>query len=224
MSNSYRLRSLTLPVVVFCILAGCSGGGAASNPTAQPTEEPRSADSPAAESTTERRVVIPPPGGTSTATQFRGYPVDRMVIADFGNIQREVLGEREVEAIVPWPIVLPSYLPQGYDRIGLVQVSLPMPNLPAAAAARTTRVLVGFRSSAQRASFSLIISGGHVGMDATEQLMVNGEGALFSVNPQGSQNLAWDLCGRTFMLSALEKDLSRDELIRIAESVPEQRQ
>ncbi len=42
-------------------------------------------------------------------------------------------------------------------------------------------------------------------MDATEQLMVNGEGVLLSIKSQVRG--AGDLCGGTFMLSALEKDL-----------------
>jgi hypothetical protein len=175
-----------------------------------------------AEGTTERRILIPPPGGTATSTQFRGYPVDRMVIAEFGNVQREVFDEREVTAEVPWPIVLPSYLPTTVDRIGLLQVNKPMPNLPPDASARTTRVLVGFRSSTPGASFSLILSGGHVGTDASEHVLVNGQAAPFFVNDAGAQNLTWDLCGRTLMLLAEEHVVSKDELIRIAESVPEQ--
>lgn len=49
----------------------------------------------------------------------------------------------------------------------------------------------------------------------------DGQPAEYGVNAQDSQTLSWDLCGRTLMLGA-DADLSRDELVRIAESVPEQ--
>lgn len=36
------------------------------------------------------------------------------------------------------------------------------------------------------------------------------------------QSLSWDLCGRTCSLEALERDVTKAELIKIAESVPEE--
>jgi len=177
---------------------------------------------PTAVATTQRQVLIPPAAGTSTAT-FRGIPVlFRMAIVDFFGTERVVTDEAEIEAVVPWPIVLPSYLPPGYDKIGLLQVHEPMQNLPADAVARTTRIQIGFTGGPQVPGFMLILSGGHVGTDGTEQVLVNGQPAKYGVNTQGAQNLAWDLCGRTLSLGALERDLPKDELIRIAESAPEQ--
>jgi len=145
-----------------------------------------------------------------------------MTITDFSGGRREIADEAEIEAAVPWSIALPSYLPPGYDQLGSVQVDLPMSNLPADATARTTRVQLSFVTGLRGSSFMLILSGGHVGTDGAEQVLVNGQPAEFGVNAAGAQTLSWDLCGRTFMLGALEEDLPRDELVRIAESVPEQ--
>lgn len=162
--------------------------------------------------------MIPIPAPTT----FRGFSADVLMISAFDGARRPVSDQRDIDAAVPWPIVLPSHLPPGYDRIGLVQVDQPMPNLPLDAAARTTRVLIAFRGSQPGANFSLVLSGGHVGTDATERLEVHGQPAEFSVNSVGAQNLAWDLCGRTLIVSALESQVPRAELIRIAESIPEE--
>lgn len=162
--------------------------------------------------------MIPIPAPTT----FRGYPADLLLITTFEGTRRPVADQRDIEAAVPWPILLPAYLPPGYDRIGLVQVMQPMPNLPPDAAARNTGVMVAFRGAEPGANFSLTLSGGHVGTDATERLEVNGHPAEYSAHPVSGQNLAWDLCGRTLILSALESQLPKAELIRIAESVPEQ--
>ncbi len=180
--------------------------------------------SPTAEATTERRVLIPPTGGAGTPNvEFRGIPVlFRMAIVDFFGSERVVTDEVEIQAAVPWPIVLPSYLPPVYDKIGLLQVHVPESGLPPDAEARRVRVQMGFTGGPQAPGFMYILSGGHVGTDGTEQVLVNGQPAEYGVNAQGSNTLAWDLCGRTFILGALERDLSKDELVRIAESVPEQ--
>jgi hypothetical protein len=145
-----------------------------------------------------------------------------MTISEFSGARQEVTDEAEIEAATPWPIVLPSYLPPDYDEIGLLQVDKPMPNLPPEAAARNTRVQISFVTGPQGAGIMLTLSGGHVGTEGLEQVLVNGQPAEYGVNAQGSQTLAWDLCGRTLTLGALERDLSKVELIRIAESVPQQ--
>lgn len=221
-----RLRSvaLLLAALVAVLVVSCSGDDEPESPV--PETSPTSIGAmvgATAEPTTERRQLITPPAGTVTPTaEFRGFPTYRMTITDFFGAREEVKDEAEIDAVVPWPIVLPSYLPPGYDQIGGVLVDLPMQNLPADAQARTTRVSLSFTSGPQAPAFMLILSGGHVGTDGDEEVLVNGQPAEFGVNAQGSQNLAWDVCGRTLVLTALERDLSRDELIRIAESVPEQ--
>ncbi|MGE0133652.1 MAG: hypothetical protein AB7L91_03415 [Dehalococcoidia bacterium] len=187
------------------------------------------AATPSPEATTERRALTPPaPTSTDVAmipipapTTFRGFPADLLLITTFDNNRRPVTDQRDIEAAVPWPIVLPAYLPPGYDRIGLVQVFQPMPNLPPDVAARTTRVVVAFRGPQPGPNFSLILNGGHVGTDGAPT-EVNGRPAEYGLNQARAQTLAWDVCGRTLMLAALESEVPKPELIRIAESVPEQ--
>lgn len=222
-----HLLAVTLLLGALVLAAACGDSKAA--PTPAPSDgAATSALSP--EATTERRALTPP-APTSTdvimvpipaPTTFRGYPADLLMITTFEGARRPVTDPRDIEAAVPWPIVLPSYLPPGYDRIGLVLVSQPMSGLPPDAAARTTRVMVAFRGSQPGPNFSLTLSGGHVGTDAGEQLDVNGRPAEYHLNQARAHTLAWDVCGRTYMLGALEAQLPKAELIRIAESVPEQ--
>ncbi|MEZ4553795.1 MAG: hypothetical protein R3B59_07800 [Dehalococcoidia bacterium] len=180
------------------------------------------AATPSPGATTERRALIPPPAGSAAST-FRGYPVlFRMAVVDFSGAERVVTDERDIDAAVPWPIVLPAYLPPGYDRIGLLQVHQPMAGLPPDAVARTTRVQIGFATSAQGSGLMYLLHGGHVGTDGAQTVEVNGRPAEYGLNQARAQTLAWDVCGRTLMLAALESEVPKPELIRIAESVPEQ--
>jgi hypothetical protein len=216
---------LLFGVLLMLVAASCDDGD---EPPATPAisttavgEAIGVSESPTAVATTQRQVLIPPAAGTSTAT-FRGIPVlFRMAIVDFFGAERVVTDEAEIEAEVPWPIVLPAYLPPGYDKIGLLRVDVPEDGLPPDAEARRIRVHIGFTGGPQEPGFMLILSGGHVGTDGAEAVLVNGQPAEYRVNAQDSQTLSWDLCGRTLMLGA-DADLAKDELIRIAESVREQ--
>lgn len=49
---------------------------------------------------------------------------------------------------MPWPVLLPSYLPLGFDKIGSLEVQLGPAGLPQDAAARRTRVALSFIGAA----------------------------------------------------------------------------
>jgi hypothetical protein len=88
----------------------------------------------------------------------------------------------------------------GYDRIGFLQVLMPLPD---DAAARTMRMEISFIKEPEQ-SFGIMfsISGSHVGMDVPEQDSVNGHPAEYVANESGLQSLSWDLRGRTFIVQA----------------------
>lgn len=164
----------------------------------------------------------PKPKATEqTEPTLRGFPVfGRMTLVDFYGTETVVTREGDIDAAVPWPIVIPGKLPAGFGGVGLVQVEVPPSDLPPDAAARRTRVMMTFGQGPRGPGFTLTLNGGLVDVDSSEAASVKAYPAQFAVNAVGAQPLAWDFCGRTLILQALESAVPKAELFSVAESVP----
>lgn len=160
-------------------------------------------------------------GGDATPRTLAEFRPAVMTVYDSESGSRTATDPAGIERAAPFPILLPAYVPRGYE-LQTVQVSLGPAGISARAAEVGASVIMVFAPDPRAPGLMLDQRGGVVQFEPTAGVTVNGAPAhTEEVGPAQSRGrlLQWSLCNRGMSLVAGVSSVTVDELVRVAESV-----